>query len=167
MISHIHLKWQKMANRKHTTTADQLKATQGKQASTTETFSITLQYLTIALIGFDKSSLWRRSVWLSMCHWVCWILSDISTTLSTIVLTLRWLVLFSLCNVLPLCAHINYANANGGCLFLFPIWDRKSKFLADSMALSWMWQTWEILCLERDANPHFWHSGPVWYNCTM
>ena len=24
----------------------------------------------------------------------------------------------------------------------------------------WVWWKWEILCLERELNPHLWHSGP-------
>ena len=33
--------------------------------------------------------------------------------------------------------------------------------------VSLVWWKWKILCLERELNPHLWHSGPVCYHFTM
>ena len=32
--------------------------------------------------------------------------------------------------------------------------------------VSWVWWKWEILCRERESNPHLWHSGSMCYHYT-
>ena len=34
------------------------------------------------------------------------------------------------------------------------------------MTVLWLWWKWEILSLEQELNPHFWHSRPVCYHYT-